>query len=126
MPSGSETILLVEDNSGVRNLARRVLQEQGYNVLEAQNGQKALQVAAGYTNPIHLLLSDVVMPGMNGQTIIKQLSQTRPNLKALFISGHTDETIAHYGVLDQGLAFLQKPFSPMILAHKVREVLDAG
>ena len=83
-------------------------------------------MAARYTNPIHLLLSDVVMPGMNGQAITEQLSQTRPNLKTLFISGHTDEKIAHHGVLDQGLAFLQKPFSPMILAHKVRQVLDAG
>ena len=124
MPSGSETILLVEDDAQVRDLARSVLAGQGYTVLEARNGQEALQLAASHTGSIHLLLCDVVMPGMSGQAVTRQLSQTQPDLKLLFMSGYTDETIARHGKLDSGVAFLQKPFSPMVLARKVREVLD--
>ncbi len=126
-PGGSETILLVEDNDGVRDLARRILQEQGYTVLEAQDGQAALQAAADHNSPIHLVLSDVVMPGLSGQAVTEQLSRLQPNLKILFMSGYTDDTIAHHEVSsNNGVAFLQKPFSFTTLTRKVREVLDAA
>ena len=125
MPDGDETVLLVEDNVQVRELAQTVLEEQGYTVLGAEDGQEALQLAADHTGPIHLLLTDVIMPGMSGKTVTEQLSRTQPDLKILFMSGHSDETIAHHGVLDPDVAFLPKPFSPTVLARKVREVLDA-
>ena len=117
-------ILLVEDDAQVRDLARQVLEGQGYKVFETENGQEALQLASRYADPIHLLLTDVVMPDMNGRALAEQLLQTRSGLKAIFISGYTDETIAHHGVLEPGIVLLQKPFSPMDLACKVREILD--
>jgi PAS domain S-box-containing protein len=126
MPSGSETILLVEDDERVRDLVLRILRPQGYTLLEARDGQDALQQAADHAGHIHLLLTDVVMPGLNGQLLSRQLSKLRPGLKVLFTSGYTDDMIAHHGVLDPGVAFLEKPFSPIVLARKVREVLDAG
>ena len=118
-------ILMVEDDIGVRELVRQVLQRQGYTLLEAQNGQEALRLSAYYSGPIHLLLTDVVMPGMSGKALASELAQTRPDLKILFMSGYTDEAIAQHGVLDAGVAFLQKPFSPSPLARKVRAVLDS-
>jgi CheY-like chemotaxis protein len=118
------TILLVEDDPEVRNLTRRVLHRQGYTLLEAADPQEALLLFSRYSGPIHLVLTDVVMPGMNGKSLVGQLSQIQPNLKALFISGYTDNVIAHHGVLDPHAAFLEKPFSPVKLARKVREVLD--
>jgi len=124
LPGGSETILLVEDDTGVRELVRQILPKLGYNVLEAKNGQEALQLIAHYAGPIHLLLTDVVMPGLNGKALAEELARTRPELKILFMSGYTDEAIAHHGVLAPGEAFLQKPFSPVILARKMRSVLD--
>ncbi|MFQ5614405.1 MAG: GAF domain-containing protein, partial [Anaerolineae bacterium] len=124
MPSGHETILLVEDDKGVRDLARRVLHTQGYTLLEAEDGQAALQLAARHAGPIHLLLTDVIMPGLSGKALAEQLAQTRPDLKILFISGYTDDAIAHHGVLVPGVALLPKPFSLIDLAHKVRAALD--
>ena len=124
MPVGHETILLVEDEAEVRHLARQVLTGQGYKVLESANGQEALQVVSSYTDPIHLLLTDVVMPGLNGKALAEQLARTRPNLKIIYISGYIDEAIAHHGVLEPGIILLQKPFSPTELARKVRDVLD--
>jgi PAS domain S-box-containing protein len=124
VPYGNETILLVEDDDRVRELARRVLQIRGYNLLEARDGQQALQVATEHGSTIHLLLTDVVMPGMSGSALAAQLTQILPGLKVLFMSGYTDEAITHHGVLDPGVAFVQKPFSPAALARKVREVLD--
>ena len=125
MPVGSETILLVEDDAAIRDLARRVLQMQGYIVLEARNGQEALQ-AADFPATVHLLLTDVVMPGESGAALAKQLALSRPGLKTLYMSGYTDNAIAHHGILDPGIAFLQKPFSPGELARQVRAVLDAA
>jgi CheY-like chemotaxis protein len=124
MPTGSETILLVEDDMAVREVARRILQRQGYSVLEAQNGQEALRLMAHHPGPIDLLLTDVVMPGMSGKALAEQGLALIPHLKTLFMSGYTDETIAHHGVIDPGVAFLQKPFSPVSLARKVRAALD--
>ncbi len=124
-PSGSETILLVEDDADVRELVQRVLQGQGYTLLVAQDGQEALGLVARHADLIHLLLTDVVMPDMSGQALVKSLGRSYPDLKVLFMSGYTDEIIAHHGVLDPGVAFLQKPFSAVALARKVRQVLDA-
>jgi PAS domain S-box-containing protein len=120
---GEETILVVEDNDEVRDLALRMLAGQGYTMLEARNGQEALQISAGYTCSIHLLLTDIVMPGISGKDLAQQLSQARPGLKVLFMSGYSDIAFGHH----QGVEtdnFLQKPFSPMDLARKVRAVLD--
>ncbi len=125
LPWGRETILLVEDEAAVRSLAARILREQGYTILEAANGEKALRlVEAKPELEIQLLLTDVVMPLLGGQGLAEQLSAARPHLKVLFMSGYTDNPIAHHGVLEASIAFLKKPFSPSALAHKVRKVLD--
>ena len=121
---GAETILLVEDEAGVRSVAREVLEMEGYNVLEAEDGVKGLQLAMTHQGPIHLLLSDVVMPGMSGRDLAERLSVQRPGIRVLFISGYTDDTVVRRGVRDAKVAFLQKPFTLENLAQKVREVLD--
>jgi PAS domain S-box-containing protein len=125
LPRGSETIFLVEDDASVRELAARVLRQQGYTVLEAANGAEALRLARERGEPVHLLLTDVVMPGLSGEALAEQLIQIRPGLKVLFMSGYTDDAISHRGVLEPGVSFLQKPFGPPALARKVRAVLDA-
>jgi signal transduction histidine kinase/DNA-binding response OmpR family regulator len=123
--SGTEIILLVEDEDMVRQLARYTLMENGYQVLEAHNGRAALEICQQHNGPIDLLLTDVVMPGkLSGRELAQKMQAQYPNLKVLFMSGYTDDTIVRHGVLDANLAFLQKPFSPTTLAHKVREVLD--
>lgn len=124
MPVGSETILLVEDDAGVRTLLRQVLSPLSYTLLEAGNGQEALRLLADYPGPIQLLLTDVVMPGISGKTLAEEASRARPDLKTLFMSGYTDEAIVQHDVLDSGVAFIQKPFSPMSLAVKLRSVLE--
>lgn len=122
---GAETILLVEDEQAIRDLVARVLRRQGYTVLEATNGAEALLVAAAYEDkPIDLLLTDVVMPQLGGQTLAAQLQGQYPGLKALFMSGYTGGAMINHSRFDPGIAFLQKPFSPTALAHKVRSVLD--
>jgi signal transduction histidine kinase len=122
---GKETVLLVEDEPAVRELAAHVLRAQGYTVLEADNGDAALrQVGEQAGEKIHLLLTDVVMPRMSGKELADRLKVIRPDLKVLFTSGYTDDAIVHHGVLQAEIAFLQKPFSPVTLARKVREVLD--
>jgi PAS domain S-box-containing protein len=124
-PRGSETVLLVEDEQEVRLLAHRLLSQQGYRVLEATNGVEALHVAQEHGGEkIHLLLTDVVMPQMGGKELADQLKIFRPDVKVLYTSGYTDDAIVHHGVLEPGTHFLQKPFSPKTLSHKVREVLD--
>ncbi|MEM7032617.1 MAG: response regulator [Chloroflexota bacterium] len=125
MPTGNETILLVEDEEGVRHLALSVLQMQGYEVLEAQSGEEALRLSSHYQSQIHLLLTDVVMPQMNGKVIAEQLSQIRPQLKVLYMSGYADDTITQHDILSPDVAFLKKPFNAMTLARKIRQVLDA-
>ena len=122
---GSETILLVEDEEIVRKLACTILQKNGYEVLEAPNGEEALRIVQGQNgNPIHLLVTDVVMPGMSGRQLADRLERVRPGTKVLFMSGYTDDTIVHHGVLDPGIAYIQKPFTPDALASKVRDILD--
>ena len=124
MPAGTETVLLVEDEEAVRGLARQVLEMNGYTVLEAGHGGEALLLSEQHQAPIHLLVTDVIMPHMNGRELAERLAGLRPEMKVLYISGYTDQAIAHHGVLEPGLFFLQKPFSPFALARKVREVLD--
>ena len=124
LPRGTETVLVVEDDRAVRGVAVRTLKELGYQVLEATNGLEALRVAANYGRTIHLLLTDVVMPGMDGKKLAEHLSASHSGLKVLFVSGYTDEAISQRGVLEKGVAFLQKPFTPAGLACKVREVLE--
>ena len=121
---GAETILLVEDNEQVRDLALAVLERRGYEVLVAGSGTEALALMASHQGPIQLLLTDVVMPEMNGQQLYLEATARQRDLKVLYMSGYTDDVIARRGVLDEGVAFLQKPFAIQILAAKVREVLD--
>jgi CheY-like chemotaxis protein len=121
---GSETILLVEDAEMVREFAQNVLVESGYTVLEARDGQEALQMCREYTEPIHLLLTDVVMPGMSGRELAEHVTRLRPDIKILYMSGYTDNAIVHHGLLEPDINFLQKPFSTTALSHQVRQVLD--
>jgi nitrogen-specific signal transduction histidine kinase len=121
-----ETILLVEDEPAVRNLARRVLESRGYAVLEASSGYDAIRIASGRTGPIHLLLSDVVVPDMNGSAIAERMHQERPTVKLLFMSGYADEDVKLQGIVQAGAPFIEKPFTPDLLARRVREVLDSG
>ena len=120
---GSETILVVEDQKAVRSFTKAALKQYGYHVIEASDGDEAIAVARQYSGEIHLLLTDVVLPGMNGKELSGKLRALRANLKVLFISGYTADVIAHRGVLSRGVAFLHKPFSPGELATKVRDVL---
>ncbi len=123
---GSETILIVEDSEQVRVLAGSVLERNGYHVLTAGNGAEALQTVESHDGPVHLLLTDVVLPGMNGRELYEKAAETRPSIKVLYMSGYTDNVIAHRGVLDEGVQFIQKPFTVQGLAAKVREVLDGA
>ena len=125
-PSGRETILLVEDDARVRELVWQILRQQGYSLLEARDGREAQLVAERYAGPIHLLLTDLVMPGLGGKALAGQLIQSRPGLKIIFMSGYTDETIISQDILAPGVAFLQKPFSPTDLMHRVRAMLDGN
>lgn len=121
---GSETILLAEDDDSARGLIRSILQEYGYRVLEAQDGEEALRLSEQHEGPIHLLLTDVVMPKMNGRELAERLQPLQPKMKVLYISGYTDNTIVDHGVLESGMQFMQKPFTPKVLASKCRKVLD--
>jgi len=122
--TGTETVLLTEDDPLVRLLVRTVLVRAGYAVLEAAGGKEALVLAEDHTGPIHLLLTDVVMPEMSGRELMHRLAERRPDVKVLYVTGYSDEAVAQHGVLDPGTAFLPKPFTPEVLTRKVREVLD--
>lgn len=124
VPRGSETILLVEDEDIVRGLARQILEQAGYNVLDARGGEEAIRLCRERRGPIDLLLTDIVMPETSGKEVAERLTRLRPATRVLYMSGYTDDAIVHHGVLDSDVEFIQKPFTPIALARKVREVLD--
>jgi two-component system cell cycle sensor histidine kinase/response regulator CckA len=122
---GSETILVVEDDESVRKLTVRILQNQGYQVIEATDGFDAVRIARESSEEIHLLLTDVVMPTISGKVLASQIQALRPGVKILFVSGYTDNAIVHHGILDADVSFLQKPFTKNDLTGKIREVIDS-
>ena len=121
---GTETVLVVEDEERVRELVKEVLTKQGYTVLTAGDGTEGLEVSEHAAGIIDLLLADVVMPTMSGRELARNLTQNRPSMKVLYMSGYTDNAIMHKGVLETGTKFIQKPFTPDAIARIVREVLD--
>jgi CheY-like chemotaxis protein len=123
-PTGSETILLAEDQDEVRGLARAALESHGYTVLEARHGKEALRLCEQHPGPIHLLITDLVMPQMGGRELVEQAGPRRPGLKVLYLSGYTDDAVLRHDLGEPGMMFLQKPFTPLSLARKVREALD--
>ena len=125
LQGGSETILLVEDDDTVRELASEILHSAGYTVLEASNGEEAGRRFKAHDGKVHLLLTDVLMPGISGRELAKQLEPLNPEMKVLYMSGYTDDAIVHHGVLESGMAFLQKPLTPTSLTRKIRRVLDS-
>jgi signal transduction histidine kinase len=126
LPRGQETILVVEDEPGVLEVAAEALRQQGYTVLTANSPAEALQLAQGYSEPIHLLVTDVVMPVMSGRELAEYLIRIYPQMRILYVSGYTENTIVHHGVLEEGVHLLPKPYTPAQLIQKAREVLDSG
>jgi DNA-binding NtrC family response regulator len=122
---GSETILLVEDEEAVRELASRILSAKGYSVVAATSAREAEKFAAKNAGEIHLLLTDIIMPGTSGRELARRITAKHPRTRVLYMSGYTDNVLAQGGVLEAGLSFLQKPFTPGALVQKVREVLDS-
>jgi two-component system, cell cycle sensor histidine kinase and response regulator CckA len=117
---------VIEDEGPVRQVARLLLENRGYTVIEADGGEQALQLTESRGEPIHLLLTDVVMPGLNGPEIASQLLERFPNLKVVYMSGFTDDMVFRHGVISEGVNFLQKPFTPASLTQKIREILDGS
>jgi two-component system cell cycle sensor histidine kinase/response regulator CckA len=125
LPQGTETILLLEDDVGIRQLVRQMLMGQGYTVLEAQDWRDAVRLCEEHRGPLQLLLSDVVMPEMNGPAVAEHLAILRPEMRVLFMSGYTNNAIGDHGILNRSVAFLQKPFTRDELVQKVQEVLGS-
>jgi DNA-binding NtrC family response regulator len=123
---GSETILLVEDEAAVRGLTSRILEKQGYRVLSAQHGREAMDIATKEAGKIDLVLTDIVMPGINGRGLVERLAGIRPTMKSLYMSGYTDDDIIRRGFMEPSKSFLQKPFTSESLLQIVRKVLDEG
>ncbi|RJP35542.1 MAG: PAS domain S-box protein [Candidatus Omnitrophota bacterium] len=122
---GSETILVVEDEEIVRRLLHNVLQKHGYTVLTAGYSAEAFQLVEQYGDQIHLLITDIILPRISGREVAEQIQKSYPRIRVLYMSGYTDNAIVHHGILNEGIAFLQKPFTPDILLHKIREILDS-
>ena len=121
---GNETILLCEDEEAVRRLASTILARSGYRVIEAENGEQALRLAAGHEGPIHLLITDVLMPEMKGDLLAATIQKDQPQTQVLFMSGYASDVLNHEDVAQNGSEFLQKPFKPEVLLRRVREILD--
>ena len=125
LPRGSEVVLLVEDEVGVRELAREYLEMSGYTVIVAPDGNTALELAAMHAGPIHLLMTDMVMPGIGGRELAERVLSVRPEIKILYMSGYTDQAVVHQGILGTDAPLLQKPFTLATLTTKLREILTA-
>jgi two-component system cell cycle sensor histidine kinase/response regulator CckA len=123
---GRETLLLVEDEQMILRAAQEALRGFGYRVLSARDGAQALELSERTNEPIHLVITDVIMPGIGGRTLAERLAARRPNIRILYSSGYAENTIVDQGVLDDGVNFLQKPYTATALAKRVREVLDKG
>jgi DNA-binding response OmpR family regulator len=121
---GTETVLLVEDEQAVRDLVSTILTQQGFRVIVARNPRDAEEIASRHREEVHLLLTDVVMPGTSGRELAARIMVCRPDIRVLYMSGYTENLITRGGMLEEGLAFLQKPFSPVTLLQRIREVLD--
>jgi len=123
---GNETIMVVEDEALVRRIAVEALRQKGFTVLQASDGHECLRILQEYAGPLNLLLTDVVLPGMNGRALAREVQARFPEVKTLFVSGYAGDIITHRGILEEGIAFLSKPFTPGVLRHKIRMLLDAG
>jgi two-component system cell cycle sensor histidine kinase/response regulator CckA len=124
IPQGTETVLLVEDEEMVRNLSQEILEDSGYRVVVATNGKEGLRVCREFDEHIDLIITDVVMPEMNGREMVEHVTLLRPTTKVLFMSGYTDDAIVRHGILEENMSYMQKPFLPDALVLKAREVLD--
>ena len=122
--SGTETLLIVENEAAIRNLLQMALRKNGYTVLAAESGREALDLVSTHSGPIHLLITDVMMPDIDGPELVRRLSAIRPETRALFMSGYMDDALGEQGVLPSSVNFIQKPFSPSTIAQKVRDILD--
>jgi len=123
--AGSETVLLAEDDPGVRRVALEFLKMKGYRVLEAASADEAIRVAQDSREPIHLLLTDIVMPGLKGEELAERVTRIRPDVRVLYMSAYTEDAVVNLGILAPGTNFIEKPFGPEDLARKVRKVLEA-
>jgi two-component system, cell cycle sensor histidine kinase and response regulator CckA len=122
--SGTETLLIVENEAAIRNLLQMALRKNGYTVLAAESGREALDLVSTHSGPIHLLITDVMMPDIDGPELVRRLSVIRPETRTLFMSGYMDDALGEQGVLPSSVNFIQKPFSPSTIAQKVRDILD--
>jgi len=122
--SGTETLLIVENEAAIRNLLQMALRKNGYTVLAAESGREALDLVSTHSGPIHLLITDVMMPDIDGPELVRRLSTIRPETQTLFMSGYMDDALGDQGVLASSVNFIQKPFSPRMIAQKVRDILD--
>jgi len=122
--SGTETLLIVENEAAIRNLLQMALRKNGYTVLAAESGREALDLVSTHSGPIHLLITDVMMPDIDGPELVRRLSTIRPETQTLFMSGYMDDALGDQGVLATSVNFIQKPFSPRTIAQKVRDILD--
>ena len=122
--SGTETLLIVENETAIRNLLQMALRKNGYTVLAAESAREALEIVRGHAGAIDLLITDVVMPDMNGLELVRALATIRPETRTLFMSGYMDDALGDLGVLPSQANFIQKPFSPRVIAQKVRDILD--
>jgi CheY-like chemotaxis protein len=126
LPQGNETILVVEDEPSLRNIVSAILKGLGYSVLVGESGEDALRASSEHNGPIHLLVTDVVMPGIGGRELADRLTQARPELRVIYMSGYTDDSVIARGVFANDIVLLQKPIASADLAQRVRAVLDAG